>query len=116
MNKIQENYFPMHLVPLSDDENIVAYVSKYVSQKNFTSFTDFKPIMKALDILHAKGYVHSDVRTANLVFPVDSKEEVKLIDFDLTDREFKPYPLGYNKIHEYHPSASSESPRRKIHD
>lgn len=67
--------------------------------------------MKALDLLHAKGYVHSDVWTANLLFPVDSKEEAKLVDFDLTSVENESYPEGYNEINECHPTAIANWPR-----
>ena len=113
MNKIHENYFPMHEVPLSLDGYIVAYVSKYISQKTCLMFTDFKPIMKALDILHANGYVHSDVWTAILLFPVDSKEEAKLIDFDLAGVENELYPERYNEINERRPTAIA---RLILHD
>ena len=119
MNKIENNYFPMHEVCLSCDGCMVAYVSKYISQKTNLMFTDFKPIMTALDILHNERYVHSDVRIANLLFPVDSSQGVdsaKLIDFDLAGVEGEPYPQGYNKINERHPDATANSPRSILHD
>ena len=40
--------------------------------------------MDALDKIHEQGYVHSDVREANLLFPTNSP--AKLIDFDLSDQ------------------------------
>ena len=46
--------------------------------------------MKTLDKLHHVGYVHSDVRLANLVFPDD--DDAKLIDSDLAEEVDKPYP------------------------
>ena len=67
------------------------------------------PIMHALDKLHKKGYVHSDVRLQNMVFPRDG--EAKLIDFDLTDNVGVPYPPNYNKsLEECHPSPKRNYP------
>ena len=60
--------------------------------------------------------MHSDVRTANLLFPVDPKEEAKLIDFDLTGVENELYPEGYNEINERHPTAIANWPRLILHD
>ena len=68
--------------------------------------------MKALDLLHAKGYVHFGRCTLmNLLFPVDSKEEAKFFDFDLTSMENESYPEGYNEINECHPTAIANWPR-----
>ena len=116
MNKISTDYFPMRKITLSSDGCIVAYVSEYKSQKTCLELEDFKPIMEALDVLHSNGYIHSDVRAANLLFPEDTDQEAKLIDFDLANKEGVPYPIGYNKINERHPDAIANQPRLKIHD
>jgi len=72
------------------------------------------PIMEALDQLHYKCLVHSDVRNENLVYSEDSK----LIYFDLCDYVDVPYPETYNcsGIDACHPFAVSEEPRKIIHD
>ena len=82
------------------------------------SIDDFRPIMKTLDILHDKGYVHSDVRYCNMVFPANGTE-AKLIDFDLMARVDEPYPKCYNnnrEIPERHRGAAPNKPRKKLHD
>ena len=63
-----------------------------------------RPIATLIKQLHAKGYVHGDVRAANLFVQVDDDEEVtpktnfKLIDFDWAGRigEAK-YPMYVNR-------------------
>ena len=79
---------------------------------------DFRPIMKTLDKLHDKGYVHSDVRYCNMVFPANGTE-AKLIDFDLMARVDEPYPEVYNGnsiIPERHGEAAPNNLRKKLHD
>ena len=82
------------------------------------SIDDFRPIMKTLDMLHGRGYVHSDVRYCNMVFPANGTE-AKLIDFDLMARVDEPYPVVYNdnnKIPERHREAAPNNLRKKLHD
>ena len=76
---------------------------------------DFLPIIKALDVLHTHRYVHSDVRSDNLVF---SKHDSKLLDFDLSDEVGTSYPYTYNHhgIPERHPTAKAGQPRSTVHD
>jgi len=108
-----DHYFPLQMFQLSNDEG---HRSNYVKQKQTSrlQLEDFEPILAALDTLHNKGFVHSDVRAANLLFPENGV--AKLIDFDLTELENTPYPLGYNAIHERHTSAKENMPRLKLHD
>ena len=71
--------------------------------------------MVALDTLHQAGYVHSDVRASNILFPLDGG--AKLIDFDLANEVNVPYPQGYRFIkNERHMSAQEDKPRKIIHD
>ena len=64
----------------------------------------FKDIAIAIDHLHAKGIVHSDVRLRNMLFLEDGRG--KLIDFDLACQENTPYPDNYNECFvERHPEA-----------
>ena len=79
---------------------------------------DFKPIMRDLDKLHDAGYVHSDVRLCNMLFPKQTAE-AKLIDFDLMDRVNQPYPQCYNDyttLFERHHDAKGCQERKKVHD
>ena len=50
-------------------------------------------------MLYNEGYMHThpDVWIANLLFPVDSRQGVKLINYDLTEVEGELYPDRYNK-------------------
>lgn len=97
-------------VNLSKDERFKCLKYKYIPERKSTGLCleDFKPIIITLDKLHSKGYVHSDVRLENMVFPETG--DAKLIDFDLTDK-VEPYPRRYNKFSERHDDASAGYPR-----
>ena len=65
--------------------------------------TDFVPIMKHLDHLHAHGKVHGDIRAFNMVFPQKQNEQGEkeskgwLIDLDLGGVAGKAsYPNNFN--------------------
>jgi len=74
-----------------------------------TKKADFKPIAETLDKLHHKGYVHSDIWMENLLFP---KEDAKIIDFDLVNKNGGQYPDEYNSsVHDCHKEAKKGSPR-----
>ena len=90
---------------------------KYIDddKKNLT-FKDFEPIMDTLDKLHKCGYVHSDVRLQNMLFPSDRHKKAKLIDFDLTAAPGVKYPMGYNQFEERHDDAKANEKRQFIHD
>jgi len=55
-----DHYFPLQMFQLSNDEG---HRSNYVKQKQTSrlQLEDFEPILAALDTLHNKGFVHSDV-------------------------------------------------------
>ena len=114
MKRISDDYFAMERVELSNDGNFVLYKSTYLPGKDRLELLDYKPIMEALDALHGSGFVHSDVREANLLFPKSG--DAKLIDFDLANEVDTPYPLGYNKTKERHPDAQEGHGRWRIHD
>ena len=116
MNIIEHDYIPMQKVTLSRDEVLTYYKSEFIAQKEQKNLqlTDFQPIIKALQKLHDAGYVHSDVRLVNLLFPLD--DEAKLIDFDLADKVGTLYPDGYNNVLYRHPDAMQGKPRHVNHD
>ena len=41
-----------------------------------------KELFETLDYIHSQGFIHRDIKTSNIVF-IDSKENMKLIDFGL---------------------------------
>ena len=107
-------------ISLSKDGRFQCLQYDYIEARRTSdlSIDDFRPIMKTLDILHDKGYVHSDVRYCNMVFPANGTE-AKLIDFDLMARVDEPYPKCYNnnsEIPERHRGAAPNKPRKKLHD
>lgn len=119
MEMIENGYFPMERHYLTEDQMSYAYyTSDYIKpkEKNKLTLKDFEPIMLALDQLHDKFYVDSDIQAANILFPEDSEAEAKLIDFDLADRENTAYPDGYNSIEERHEDARAGKPRSRFHD
>ena len=77
----------------------------------------FSMLCKQLSAIHDSNFVHSDIRTENLVFS-DSSEEAWIIDYDLADYEDVPYPHGFNHldIPDRHPKALPNKPRKKEHD
>lgn len=119
MEMIEYGYFPMKQHYLTKDQVSYAYyTSDYIKskEKNKLTLKDFELIMLALDQLHDKGYVHSDIRAANILFPEDGEAKAKLINFDLANREHTAYPDGYNSIEERHEDARAGKPRLRFHD
>jgi len=62
----------------------------------------------ALDELYQNGYVHSNVRVTNLLFPADGTD-AKLISFDMSDCIDSKYPSG-------HDDATAGASRSIVHD
>ena len=58
---------------------------------------------KTLDKFHKLGYVHGDIRVANLIFCNDSMT-AHIIDYDLTTKVGKKYPNDYNIEFSYNSS------------
>jgi hypothetical protein len=65
--------------------------------------THFLPIIAHLQYLHARGFVHGDIRAFNTVFDYDKDDDSKiprgrLIDLDFSGRDGKAtYPDGYKQ-------------------
>ena len=121
---VQEVLDQDYLKGICERESSVDQRFQYLSYKwieiteDTPKLEDFKPIMRDLDKLHNAGYVHSDVRLCNMLFPKQTTE-AKLIDFDLMDRVNQPYPQcynGYTKIFERHHDAKGCQERKKVHD
>ena len=107
----------MELNDLTVDKKFKLLTYKYIPNRSAQvySLEDFMPIARTLDKLHNEGYVHSDVRLVNMVFPDDG--ESKLIDFELAKSVGMPYPTGYsNALPERHAEAEGNMPRKVIHD
>ena len=105
---------------LSSDGRFLCLTYKYIEGKVGSynaSPQKFAAVAKTLKVLHDKGYVHSDVRDANVVFG-NEQDAGYLVDFDLADKEGTRYPDSYNSasIAERHPTAWRGNPRRYIHD
>lgn len=75
----------------------------------------FVPIAEILLKLHENGYVHGDVRLANIIFGTDT---AWIIDFDICNRVNASYPEDYNHINipERHREARANMPMKKEHD
>ncbi len=84
----------VELKEVTDDKRI-SYISHdyYDGDHKPQCLNHFHNIVCMLDKLHSAGYVHGDVRLANLVFGNDGKGY--LIDFDLARLEGTRYPRGY---------------------
>ena len=106
----------MEVKKLTEDERCLLMKYDYIKvKKENITLADYRPIMQALDQLHANDYVHSDVRFDNIVICSDGQS--KVIDFDLAEKVGVPYPDGYNStLRERHPDATAGSPRQICHD
>lgn len=60
-----------------------------------------------MEYIHEKGYVHADIKGANILLSASSKAQVYLVDFGLAthytnDKTFKPNPKkAHNGTIEY---------------
>jgi hypothetical protein len=70
------------------------------------SVKQFSKIGRDVGRLHANGYVHGDIRLANIVFG-DGVDEAWLIDFDYAGKlsDNAVYPYGWQRNTERHPDA-----------
>jgi serine/threonine protein kinase len=77
----------------------------------------FVPLIETLQRIHKEGYVHSDIRSVNLIFSYNRKE-AWILDFDLAGRVSTCYPTNFNhcNIPERHQSAKAHCNRETVHD
>ena len=73
----------------------------------------FRGVIQTLAKLHNSGYVHSDVRTQNILF---HDNDSILIDYDLVANVGTAYPKGYRYFSERHDDAGPGRKRMKSHD
>ena len=96
---LREDYLPhMEVTSFIDDDDYFQMFSyDYLASKEFCpqDLNYFRDIAIAIDQLHAKGIVHSDIRLQNMLFLEDGRG--KLIDFDLACKENTPYPDNFNE-------------------
>ena len=72
-------------------------------------------VIKKLDKLHCKGFVHGDIRSLNLLFCTDNKAYI--IDLDFAAKEGTRYKSSYNsRVEGRHSSAGPDLPMKKAHD
>lgn len=115
-----DGYLPdMEVQSLADDDSLQMFSYRFIVSIEYTDRIDqlkcFRDIAKAIDDLHEKDIVHSDVRFQNMIFTKDCKGI--LIDFDLSGEVDVPYPDNYNdNLEERHPEAKCKQPRKKCHD
>ncbi len=86
----------VELEEVTDDKRISCLSYDYYPGDHKPKCLDhFHNIVCMLDKLHSAGYVHGDIRLANLVFGNDGKGY--LIDFDLAGLEGSLYPRLYER-------------------
>lgn len=79
----------------------------------------FQDVYESLHALHEGGYVHRDVRLANMLFgtSLDGGPLGQLCDFDLANDIGTEYPFNYNELpSERHPDAAGNRPAAAVHD
>eukprot|EP01028_Stygiella_incarcerata_P009746 TRINITY_DN467_c0_g1_i2.p1 TRINITY_DN467_c0_g1~~TRINITY_DN467_c0_g1_i2.p1 ORF type:complete len:475 (+),score=91.99 TRINITY_DN467_c0_g1_i2:844-2268(+) len=77
----------------------------------------FRKVCADVQKLHDAGYVHGDVRCANIVFG-EGDNDAWLLDFDYSGKENeKRYPRGWNaELVERHEHAKPGYPLNRLHD
>lgn len=90
----------------------------YDGDDKASSFRQYSGILLMLYRVHEAGYVHGDIRKANLIFFGDTSY---LIDFDLARKEGVQYPEEYRPKNDgtfymRHVNAVRFKPMCKIHD
>lgn len=73
-------------------------------------------LVHILATLHELGYVHSDIRSNNIIISQDGRAYI--IDFDMVDHQGVNYPPLFNRVDipERHCFAITGYPRKKEHD
>ena len=119
IESISTDYLPdLLLTPLTVDNRVMRLQYSFIPGNHTPhSIDQFVCIVKDLEKLHAKNYVHSDIRDVNLVFS-KSSSKAWMIDFDLAGAVGTQYPPSYkhDDIPERHQDARAYSKRQKEHD
>ena len=91
-----------------------SYISGSMTPSNLRQFA---VVMKVLNDLHEKNYVHGDIRKENLLFGCNLGD-AWILDFDFSRLEDTLYPPNYNacNIPERHDVAWATRPMKKSHD
>ncbi len=105
------------ITPLSKDKTMQLMTYIYRDGRHYTQHPmQFFSLLEKLNKVHCRDYVHSDLRTVNVIFSTQN-EEAFIIDFDMAGRVGSLYPDDYiTTDYERHPQAKASSPREKIHD
>eukprot|EP01028_Stygiella_incarcerata_P014129 TRINITY_DN909_c0_g2_i1.p1 TRINITY_DN909_c0_g2~~TRINITY_DN909_c0_g2_i1.p1 ORF type:complete len:698 (+),score=164.79 TRINITY_DN909_c0_g2_i1:48-2096(+) len=103
-----------------EDVTILCYEKRCGDTYGPKSLKQFTKICRDISLLHEKGYVHGDVRCANIVFGSKESGNAWLIDFDFSGKVGRArYPVGWSGndcIFERHPDANAGKPLEKCHD
>ena len=104
----------LKLEDATTDGKVKVLIYDYIQgDHNPKSVSQFKGALTTLKLLHESGYVHGDIRLANIIFTDDSSY---LIDFDLTRKVKTRYPIGYSVLGERHKGARSGEEMLYEHD
>ena len=98
---------------------------EFVNAKNLASVTldasqrDFikQTISKEIDDFHAKGFVHGDLRTNNILVALEDKISVYIVDFDWSGKKgTATYPFFINQNIPWPPEAADGAVITPEHD
>ena len=118
IRNLGDNYLgKVELEKITKDGRIklLSYDYQWVKNDSAVTLECYQPIIDALDTLHSKAIVHSDVRPQNMLFLCNG--DAKLIDFDLADEVDTIYPTDYNSNLDYRHEDAKRGERRQVdHD
>ena len=115
---LAKDYLPgAELQNLSSDERFQCLKYAFIEDCGTKTPSQFASVLKQLHDIHRRGFVHADIREANIVFGPTSAR-AQLIDFDLAAAEGTAYPQDYNhrQIYERHSKARAGNTRAASHD
>ena len=99
---------------LTTDERCVMIQYDYIEgDHNPQRLRQFAGVCRKLHKVHTEGYIHGDIREANIIF---NDSESDLIDFDLAQGVGGIYPLGYNHFDVRHQDARGGIEMKREHD
>ena len=85
----------------------------FVDGAEFPRDGDLAVVRGLVSELHRLGFVHGDVRAANVIW---DKKRAWLVDFDWAGPPGSVYPLPLNSELDWHPNANIGAPMRYEHD